>query len=113
MEAPTGGSPGALHERRTTRREIDTPAKKSHRSAHGAAPRIRLTRSPGSQRSGSSGWLLVDPEDIAARIAEASGDLGRVPADWLDDLAAMGGDGRDRCRCVVDHDVDEKSGLRR
>src|SRR5262249_51554068 len=56
--------------------------------------------------------LLVQPEHVAARIAETGRDLGGIGAHGLHDLAAGGGDLVDRGLDLIDHDVDEESGAR-
>src|SRR6185312_1235482 len=57
--------------------------------------------------------LLIQPEHVASRIGKARGQLRRVDADGLHDLAAGGFDRRDRRLEVVDHDVHEQARLAR
>src|SRR6185369_9217398 len=97
--------------------------------APGVSPRIstatRGSTSPalGRRRRTSSGTrisgarrltrFLVEPEYVAAGIAKACRDLGRVTADRLHDLAAVGDDLLDRRGDAIDHDVDENADLAR
>src|SRR5512133_2961841 len=53
-------------------------------------------------------WFLVEADHVAAGIAEARGDLRRVAADRLDDLAAVRRDGVDRRGHAVHHDIEEQ-----
>src|SRR5262245_11582376 len=62
---------------------------------------------------GRTGGFLVEAEHVACRIAKARGDLWCIPADGLDDLAAVGDDGVDGRGHAVHHDVNEKPRLRR
>src|SRR5262249_7576152 len=55
--------------------------------------------------------LLVEADDVAARIADAGGDLRRVAADRLHQLAAVRDGLLDGGRDAVDHDVEEEAGL--
>src|SRR5512138_2460792 len=58
-----------------------------------------------------AGRLLIQSENVSAGVAEARCDLGRIDADRLNDLAPMSGDGIDGHANVVDHDVDDETGI--
>ncbi len=57
--------------------------------------------------------LLVESNDVAGRVPEPRGDLGRVHADGLHDFASVGDYGVDGPCDAVDHDVEEEARLRR
>src|SRR6266446_1331889 len=63
-------------------------------------------------RSNTLGGLLVEADYVSSRIAEACGDLGRVRADGLHDLAPVGYDRINGSGYAVHHDVKEEAGLR-
>jgi hypothetical protein len=56
--------------------------------------------------------VLVDADDISTWIAKSRGDLRRIRSDGLHDLAAMGCDCRESGLCVINHEVDQETGLR-
>ena len=56
--------------------------------------------------------LLIEPDDVPARIAEPRGDFRRIRANRLHDLASVGDEGVNRRGHAVHHDVDEQSGRR-
>jgi len=56
--------------------------------------------------------LLVEADYVSSWIAEARGDLGRVRADGLHDLAPVGYDRINGSGYAVHHDVKEEAGLR-
>ena len=55
--------------------------------------------------------FLVQPDYVAARIAEAGGDFGGVGAEGLHDLAAGGDDGVQGGGHAIHHDVEQQAGL--
>ena len=55
--------------------------------------------------------LLIQPDDIAARIKKSCGDLGSIATDRLNDLSSIREDGVEYGGYVVDHDVDQKTGF--
>src|SRR5712692_3238751 len=59
----------------------------------------------------ASGGLLVEADDASCRIAEPGSDLGRVRADRLHDLAAMGYNRVNGRGYAVNHDVKQEAGL--
>src|SRR5689334_3386738 len=64
-----------------------------------------------SARAGiPSGRILIKAQHVSTRIAEARGDLRRVSANRLHDLAAVGDNSFNRGGNAIDHDVNEKSG---
>src|SRR5262249_6920260 len=60
-----------------------------------------------------SAAFLIEPQDVARGVAEPGGDLGRVGADGLHDLTAVGHDKVEGCCDVLDHDVDQHARLGR
>src|ERR1700760_1655640 len=58
-----------------------------------------------------SGWLLVETEYVATRVAEAGGDFGGIGSEGLDNLASMGDYGFHGLGYAVDPDVDHEAGL--
>jgi hypothetical protein len=58
----------------------------------------------------SSGRVLVEADHVSSRVAEPRSDLGRIRADWLDDLASVGDDGANRCGHAIHHDVKQNAG---
>jgi hypothetical protein len=60
-----------------------------------------------------SGRVLVEADDVSARIAEPGGDFGGVGADRLHDFAAMGYNGVNSGGHTINHDVKEEAGLSR
>src|SRR5262249_7699008 len=55
--------------------------------------------------------LLIQADHVPARVSKSRGDLGRVSADRLDDLAPGRGHLVDRVGDAVDHHVDEETTL--
>src|SRR5215470_3151850 len=53
--------------------------------------------------------MLVEADDVSARIAEARGNFRRVRTDGLHDFATVGNDGVDRCCHAVHKDVKEQA----
>ncbi len=60
-------------------------------------------------KGSSSGGLLVEADHVSARVSEPRGDLGRVRADRLRDLAPIADDRFDGRGDAVNHDVNEKA----
>src|SRR5436190_20559532 len=59
-----------------------------------------------------SGALLIDADHVSTRVAEPRSDFRRVRADRLHDLAAVSNDRLDSGSRIVDHNVNQKAGLR-
>ena len=55
--------------------------------------------------------MLIQTDDVAAGIAKAGGDLGRVGADGLNDYTSVGNDSFNGFGDAVDHDVKKKTGI--
>src|SRR5438132_201829 len=84
--------------------------------------RSRSSDCPGSRRGASlhakesrfeSGRLLVQADDVSRRVAEPCRNFRRVGANRLDDLTAIRDNRVERRGDVVDHDVNQKTWLRR
>ena len=56
--------------------------------------------------------LLIKTKDIACRIAESCGDLGRVRPERLDYLTSMRDDRVNRGGDAIHHDVEQEARLR-
>src|SRR5207247_4667679 len=67
-------------------------------------PKLIFARSSGSTLL----WILIEADNVASGVAEAGGDLGRVRADGLHELAPVGDDGVNRGGRTVHHDVNEQ-----
>src|SRR5260370_36061036 len=60
-----------------------------------------------------SGALVVEADDVSRGVAESCRDFRRVGADRLHDLTVVRNNLVERGGNVVDHDVNQKTGLRR
>src|SRR5262249_47307617 len=91
-------------DRRAARKGPDCPVPMtiaSYRLAIRLGSAVRVRQRP----------LLIDPDDVAGGTREARDDFGRAGMDRLDDLAAVGGDLRERRGRVGDHDVEHQARL--